>query len=319
MTSSTPITLRLGTRGSTLATAQSQLIADELMRRLANLRVESCLIRTTGDKFQDRSLVGEGGKGLFVKELEEALIEKRIDFAVHSYKDVPVTMPLVDQSDLLIAAVPQREDVRDVVVMRDPSRGPTPPGAIVGTSSLRRRCQILELIPDARIELLRGNIDTRIAKLRDGQYDIILLAAAGLKRAGLFDPACMQFLDTAKFLPAPAQGALAVQCRRSDEPTQKILSVLNHSPTAQCVEAERSLVLRLNGDCHSPIAALAALSGPPEHPILTLMAAVGSRDGGLPVARANASGPASAPEVIVSKVYASLEIQGAVQRLHVKH
>ncbi len=318
MSSSTPITLRLGTRGSTLAAAQSRLIADELMRLIPNLRIETCLIRTTGDKFQNRSLAEEGGKGLFVKELEEALLEKRIDFAVHSYKDVPVTMPLVDQTDLLIAAVPEREDVRDVVVMRDPSRGPTPPGAIVGTSSLRRRCQILELIPDARIELLRGNIDTRIGKLREGRYDIILLAAAGLKRAGLFDPAFMQFLDPAKFLPAPAQGALAIQCRRSDEPTRKILSVLNHAPTARCVEAERSLVMRLHGDCHSPIAALAVLSGPAEQPILTLTGAVGSRDGGLPVVRAGASGSASEIDSIVSKVYASMEIQGAVSRLDAK-
>jgi hydroxymethylbilane synthase len=318
MISSNPITLRLGTRGSALATAQSRLVADELMRLVPNVRVEICLIRTTGDKFQNRSLAEEGGKGLFVKELEEALLEKRIDFAVHSYKDVPVTMPLVDQSDLVIAAVPLREDVRDVVVMREPARGPTPAGAIVGTSSLRRRCQILELIPDARIELLRGNIDTRIAKLRDGQYDIILLAAAGLKRAGLFDPAFMQFLDAGKFLPAPAQGALAIQCRRSDEPTREILSVLNHAAAAQCVEAERSLVLRLRGDCHSPIAALAVLSGAPGHPILTLTAAVGSRDGDLPVARAEAFGDALAVDSIVYKVYTGLEIQGAVERLHLK-
>lgn len=316
MSSSNPITLRLGTRGSPLATAQSRLVADELMRLVPNVRVETILIRTSGDKFQDRSLVDEGGKGLFVKELEEALLERRIDFAVHSFKDVPVTMPLVDQADLLIAAVPVREDVRDVAVMRNPSAGPTPPGAIVGTSSLRRRCQILELIPDARIELLRGNIDTRIGKLRDGRYDIILLAAAGLKRAGLFDPAFMQFLDAEKFLPAPAQGALAIQCRQSDGPTQTILSVLNHAPTALCVEAERALVRQLNGDCHSPIAALASLSGSSDHPTLTLAAAVGCRDGQPPVSRAQASGPASEMPHIVSKVYSSLKIQGAIERLH---
>jgi hydroxymethylbilane synthase len=316
MTSSNPIMLRLGTRASPLATAQSRLVANELMRLVPSVRVETILIRTSGDKFQDRSLADEGGKGLFVKELEEALLEKRIDFAVHSYKDVPVTMPLVDQADLMIAAVPVREDVRDVAVMRDPSRGPTPAGGIVGTSSLRRRCQILELIPDARIELLRGNIDTRIGKLREGRYDIILLAAAGLKRAGLFDPAFMQFLDAGKFLPAPAQGALAIQCRRGDEPTQKVLLVLNHAPTALFVEAERALVRELNGDCHSPIAAITTLSGSPEHPILTLTAAVGCRDGVPPVTRANASGPASDMKLIVSKVYTSLEIQGAVERLH---
>ena len=316
MSSSNPITLRLGTRGSPLATAQSRLVADELMRLVPEVRVETILVRTSGDKFQDRSLADEGGKGLFVKELEEALLEKRIDFAVHSYKDVPVTMPLVDQSDLVIAAVPVREDVREVVVMRDPSAGPTPPGAIVGTSSLRRRCQILELIPDARIELLRGNIDTRIGKLREGRYDIILLAAAGLKRAGLFDPAFMQFLDVTKFLPAPAQGALAIQCRRGDERTREVLSVLNHVPTALCVEAERGLVRELNGDCHSPIAALASLSGSSESPMLTLAAAVGCRGGGPPVSRAKADGPASDVAHIVSKVYSSLKIQGAVERLH---
>jgi hydroxymethylbilane synthase len=316
MSFSDSILLRLGTRGSALARAQSHGVAEELMRLVPGVRVEMVLIRTSGDKFQERSLVDEGGKGLFVKELEEALLEKRIDFAVHSYKDVPVTMPVVDQEDLVIAAVPVREDARDVVVMREPKRGATPGGAIVGTSSLRRRCQILEMIPDARIELLRGNIDTRIGKLREGQYDIILLAAAGLKRAGLFDPSFMRFLDAGKFVPAPGQGALAIQCRRGDERTREILSVLNHAATARCVEVERELVLRLKGDCHSPIGALAELSGLPEQPILTLTAAVGSRDGGLPVTRASASGEDSAASEITSKVYASLEIQGAVKRLH---
>ena len=172
------------------------------MRLAPGVRIETVLIRTSGDKFQERSLADAGGKGLFVKELEEGLLEGRIDFAVHSYKDVPVTMPLVDQEDLVVAAVPMREDAADVVVMREPERGATPKGAVVGTSSLRRRCQILELIPDARIEMMRGNIDTRIGKLREGKYDIILLAAAGLKRAGLFEASFMERLDPGKFVPA---------------------------------------------------------------------------------------------------------------------
>src|SRR6476659_2091225 len=162
--------LRLGTRGSLLAKAQSGLIARELERAHAGLRVELVEIKTSGDRIQDRPLTDIGGKGLFTKEIELALLDRQIDFAVHSFKDVPVTMPLVDQSDLVIAAVPEREDPRDVIAMRDPARGTWPQQARVATSSLRRRCQVLAMGTAVTIVPVRGNIDTRLRKLRDGEF-----------------------------------------------------------------------------------------------------------------------------------------------------
>ncbi len=279
------------------------------------VKVELHTIKTTGDRVLDRPLANKGGKGLFVKELELALLDGQIDLAVHSYKDVPVTMPLVDQSDLLIAAVPKRADVRDVAVMRDPSCGPLPSGARVGTSSLRRRCQVLAAIPDAIVSPVRGNIDTRIGKLRQGEFDIMLLAAAGLQRAGLFDPAFMEYLDVRQFLPAPGQGALAIQCCRSDERIRSLVGVLNDAVTAQCVNAERAIVARLNADCHSPVAALAELSGPADQPILALSVMVGAADGNLPLCRAHASGSASDFHQVVEKAFQILHQQGAVDDL----
>src|SRR5207247_5684999 len=169
--SASPPVLRLGTRGSLLARTQSRIVADDLERLHSGLRVELITVRTTGDRITDRPLYDFGGKGLFTKELEQALLAGEIDFAVHSFKDVPVTMPLVDPSALTVAAVPKREDPRDVSVMRDPSKGALPHRAKVGTSSLRRRCQLLEVGNDIEILPLRGNIDTRLLKVRDGEYD----------------------------------------------------------------------------------------------------------------------------------------------------
>jgi hydroxymethylbilane synthase len=279
--------LRLGTRQSLLARTQSQLVADELMRVYPGLRIELVFVKTTGDRITDKPLHDIGGKGLFTKELEIALLNREIDFAVHSFKDVPVTMPLVAEATtkLVIAAVPKREDPRDVAVMRDPSRGAFFPGARFGTSSLRRRCQILERCPDARIEPLRGNVDTRLRKVRDGELDVAILALAGLKRISAFDPSLMQVLPLEQVLPAAAQGALALQCRADDDFTRAILSTLNDSVTAQCVAAERAVVLALNGDCHSPIAALATF----DDDTFLLRAAVGQHGGQPPIARAESS------------------------------
>src|SRR5687768_14549647 len=166
--------LRLGTRGSLLARTQSQLVADDLMLRHPGLRVELVIVRTSGDRITDRPLHEFGGKGLFTKELEQALLAGEVDFAVHSFKDVPVTMPLVDTSGLTIAAVPAREDPRDVLVSRKAKRlADLPPGARVGTGSLRRACQIVHARPDVVIEPVRGNIDTRLRKLTEGHYDAI--------------------------------------------------------------------------------------------------------------------------------------------------
>lgn len=280
-------TLRLGTRGSVLARAQSQLIANELMRLHAGLRIDLAIVKTTGDRVMHRPLHEMGGKGLFTKELEIALLNRQIDLAVHSYKDVPVTMPLVEQAvtELIMAAIPRREDVRDVAVMHDPRRGPFFDGARIGTSSLRRRCQILERFPRARIEILRGNVDSRIKRVRDGDLDVAILATAGLKRIAAFDESFMQVLPIDQMLPAAGQGALALQCRRDDVRTAAILSSLNDPTTAQCVAAEREVVRALNGDCHSPIAALATMA----NDTVTLRVAVGQSRGDPPVRRATIS------------------------------
>jgi hydroxymethylbilane synthase len=307
MSSPSPIVIRLGTRGSLLARTQSQLVANALEKAHPGLHVELIVLRTTGDQITDRPLYEFGGKGLFTKELEQALLDSEIDFAVHSYKDVPVTMPLVDPSGLVIAAVPDREDSRDVLASSVPRRvEELPQGAKVGTGSLRRRCQLLALRPDLKIEPIRGNIDTRLRKRREGMYDAVVLAAAGLKRAGLFEDSSMATVDIKTLLPAPGQGALALQCRRDDASTRQFLAALNDPVAAECVNAERALVAALEGDCHSPIAALATLATG----ILSLTAAVGARDGEPPVLHATAEAPGDQPMRAVDAVMEILAKQG---------
>lgn len=279
--------LRLGTRGSLLARSQSQLVADMLAQKHAGLSVELVVISTSGDQIADRPLHEVGGKGLFVKELEQALLAGQIDLAVHSFKDVPVTMPLVEQADLVIAAVPAREDPRDVLVSLDArSIEQLKKGARVGTGSLRRRCQLLDRRLDLEIVPIRGNIDTRIRKLREGQFDAVILAAAGVTRGGLFDPAIMTAIEIETSVPAAGQGALAIQCRASDQRTRGLIESLNDANTFDCVAAERAFVQLLRGDCLSPIGALAAIEGDE----ITLKAAVGARAGEPPVLRAMAAG-----------------------------
>ena len=299
-----PAFLRLGTRGSLLARTQSQQVADAVMAATPGVRVELVILKTTGDQVQDQPLAALGGKGLFTKELEQALLDDRIDFAVHSYKDVPVTMPLVDVSELEIVAVPPREDARDVLIGREPAMTieRLPPSAKVGTGSLRRACQLLERRPDLRILGLRGNIDTRLRKLAAGEYDAIVLAAAGLKRASFFDPATMTPLDAEAFVPSPGQGALAIQCRRLDVSTIDFLKPLHDACTAECVDLERQIVLGLNGDCHSPIAAHAARSG--DEVVLRL--AIGADGGGLPVRRSVVRGPISQADQLARAAIAGL-------------
>jgi hydroxymethylbilane synthase len=310
-----PSTLRLGTRGSLLARTQSQIVANALEQAHPDVHVELVTVKTTGDRIAEGPLYELGGKGLFTRELEQALLAGEIDFAVHSFKDVPVTMPLVDPSGLLVAAVPAREDVRDVLVSevaRDVTQ--LPQGARVGTGSLRRRCQLLAARPDLVVEMVRGNIDTRLRKLREGQHAAIVLAAAGINRASLFDNAFMTLIDLDTMLPAPGQGALALQCRRDDPTTRQRLASLNDVDAADCVEAERALVAALEGDCHSPIAALATLSGDR----MELRAAVGARDGTPPVLRAAADCSRGDRIGLVGAVFASLEAQGVHELLHPK-
>jgi hydroxymethylbilane synthase len=281
-----PATLRLGTRASLLARAQSSHVAKSLEDAHPGLRVELIFIKTTGDHLVDKSLADAGGKGLFTKELELALLAGEIDFAVHSFKDVPVTMPLVDQTELIIASVPRREDVRDCLVSRQAKTlADLPPAARVGTGSLRRRCQILQHRPDLLVEPLRGNVDTRLRKLEAGAHHAIVLALAGLKRLAIFDSSWMTPIDPGILLPAAGQGALALQCRRDNKKTLDFLAALNDPVTAEAVAAERAVVSALDGDCHSPIAALARIEGTR----LVLDAALGERDGNPPVRRATAS------------------------------
>lgn len=300
--------LRLGTRGSLLARTQSAMVAEELQTAHPGLRVEQMTIKTSGDQIKDRPLYDAGGKGLFVKELEQALLDRQIDFAVHSMKDVPVTMPLVDESDLIIAAVPKREEARDVLVSaRAKSLAQLPAGARIGTTSPRRRCQILAARADVHVEPLRGNIDTRLNKLSAGDYDAIVLAAAGLRRVDRFDPAMMSVLDPSVMLPAAGQGALCLQCRRDDRRTRERLAGLNDPDTAEAVAAERAVVAELNGDCHSPIAAWGTLTSATIH----LRAAIGARDGNPPVVRAEAEAGRENYLQAVAQVVASLKAQGA--------
>lgn len=320
MTSSaTTSTLRLGTRASTLAQAQSGQVAALLGRRHPGLHIEIVPVRTTGDRITDKALHEFGGKGLFTRELEQALLSREIDFAVHSMKDVPVTMPLVDQSNLEIAAVPVREDVRDVLVSST-ARGVSdlPAGARVGTGSLRRRAQLLALRPDLRIENIRGNIDTRLGKQRDGEFDAVILALAGLKRGGLFDPATAHPIDIDQMLPAAAQGALALQCRRDDANTRSLLEVLNDPGSALCTRIERGVVQALSGDCHSPIGVLGTISSWPDGK-LRLRAAVAARGGNLPVVRADAVAPVAQAGRALEEVIAQLRALGAFELLGTGH
>jgi len=307
--------LRLGTRASLLARAQSGMVVRDLQSRWPGVKVELIEIITTGDVVLDRPLHELGGKGLFIKELELALLDGRIDLAVHSYKDVPVTMPLLAAGDLIVAAVPLRQDVRDVLVTRGRAiarLAELPAGAHVGTGSLRRQCQLMERRPDLRISGLRGNIDTRLRKLREGDFDAIVLAMAGLLRCGLFDPATMGPIDTDELLPAAGQGALALQCRRGDMATTTYATALSDAASAECVHIERELVSRLEGDCHSPIGALARIEGTQIH----LSASVGSRGGRPPVVNAVGHGDRGQPAAVVEEVYRILVDRGAMQRLH---
>lgn len=296
--------LRLGTRGSLLARTQSQFIAAAIEKAQPGVQVELIILKTTGDQVQDKPLADIGGKGLFTKELELALLRNEIDLAVHSFKDVPVTMPLVDQAELTIACVPAREDARDVLIGREGASdvAALPRGAKVGTGSLRRQSQLLALRPDLQIAPLRGNIDTRLRKLREGEYDAIVLAMAGLKRVGLYDSATMTPLPVDQMTPSAGQGALALQTRREDAATIELLTPLHRPDVATCVETERQLVLELNGDCHSPIGAHAELNGDQ----ITLRAVLGGAEPSAPVRRTVQSGPVSELSQIVLRTAGSL-------------
>jgi len=246
-------TLRLGTRGSLLARTQSQQVADAVTAA-TGVAVELVIIKTTGDRVTDRPLQEVGGKGLFTKEIEDALIDGRVDFAVHSMKDMPTDNP----PELEIASIPARVDPRDVLI--GATLAELPKGAVVGTGSVRRQLQLRALRPDLVLKGIRGNVDTRIAKQRAGEYDAIVLAAAGLTRLGKQDEVT-EFLDVEAMIPAVGQGALALQCRRDDAVTKGHLDAVHHERSAICVAAERAFLEAVSGGCSAPAACHAVWDG----------------------------------------------------------
>ncbi|WP_173051355.1 hydroxymethylbilane synthase [Nitrospira sp. KM1] len=264
-------TLVLGTRGSKLAVRQSEWVQSRLRDIAPAVTVEIRRIQTSGDKILDVPLAKIGGKGLFVKEIEDALLSGEIDLAVHSMKDVPTELP----AGLELLCVPEREDPRDALISRDGRKfKDLPLGARVGTSSLRRQAQLLQARPDLSITMLRGNLDTRLKKLRDGQYDAIILAAAGLRRL-TWGHEITEYLDPSICLPAIGQGALGIEGRANDQFVRSLLAALEHERTRTAVRAERALLHRLQGGCQVPIAAHARLE---DHKVM-LEGVVASVDG----------------------------------------
>lgn len=253
--------LYIGTRGSKLALWQAEWVKAELQKKYPETEIVLIKIKTTGDKMLDVSLSKIGGKGLFVKEIEEALLQHKIDIAVHSMKDVPTELP----EGLHLGAICKREDPRDALITKIQSPRfkiqkfkDLPHGAIIGTSSLRRSCQLMHIRPDFKIVLLRGNLDTRIRKLDEGEFDAIIVAVAGLKRLGL-SQRITEILQPDISLPAIGQGAIGIECRVKDESINSMVGSLNHFETSISVKAERAFLKRLGGGCQVPIAAYAKI------------------------------------------------------------
>jgi hydroxymethylbilane synthase len=257
--SSTAPLLRLGTRGSPLALAQAREVQSRLAKAcgLAVERIEIKIIRTTGDAIQDRPLAEAGGKGLFTKEIEEALLAGAIDFAVHSSKDMPTVLP----PGLVLSAFLPREDARDAFIGRTAnSLRDLPQGAVVGTASLRRQAMVKHVRPDLAVVPLRGNVETRLRKIEAGDADATLLAVAGLKRLGLLAKATA-LLDIDEFLPAVGQGAIGIETRSDDTKTRTLVAAINHADTETALTAERSFLAVLDGSCRTPIAGHARIDG----------------------------------------------------------
>ena len=274
--------LRVGTRGSRLALTQANWVAERLKKKHPRMTIEIVPIRTTGDKMQSVSLSAIGGKGVFVKELEEALLRDEVDIAVHSMKDMPSEIP----ADLAIGAVPEREDPRDVFISGDGRRlDELKPGARIGTGSLRRGLQLRSLVPSVEVVSIRGNLDTRIRKIEREKLDGIVVAAAGLRRMG-WEGRAAQFMSVKQMIPAVGQGALAVELRRADDATGEIVSFMNDPTTSLAVTAERAFLGVLGGGCQVPVAGHATVSGG----VLYMEAMVGSLDGAV-VLRDEVEGP----------------------------
>jgi hydroxymethylbilane synthase len=303
-------TLRIATRKSPLAVWQAEHVASELRRLHPELEVELVTMTTQGDRILDAPLARIGGKGLFVKELEVALLEDRADIAVHSVKDVPMELP----EHLELPVILEREDPLDAFVSNEYAGvDDLPEGARVGSSSLRRQCQLRARRPDLLVTDLRGNVNTRLAKLDAGEYHAILLAAAGLKRLG-FDQRIRARLEPAVSLPAVGQGAIAIECREGDAVVGALIADLNHSDTSDRVRAERAFNRRLEGGCQVPLAAHAVLQGNE----LRLQGLVGAVDGSR-ILRADNSGPREEAEALGESLAVDLLHQGAGELLALAH
>ncbi|MGX1982472.1 hydroxymethylbilane synthase [Thermolongibacillus altinsuensis] len=263
----------VGSRRSKLALTQTNWVITKLKQLGAPFQFEIKEIVTKGDQILNVTLSKVGGKGLFVKEIEQAMLDGEIDFAVHSMKDMPAVLP----EGLMIGCIPVREDHRDVLISKDHVPfAQLPSGAIVGTSSLRRSAQLLSLRPDLEIKWIRGNIDTRLAKLKTDEYDAIILAAAGLHRMGWAKDVITEYLEPSVCLPAVGQGALAIECREGDEELLSWLAKLNDETTAQAVRAERAFLHKIEGGCQVPIAGYAFMNEGGE---IVLTALVATPDG----------------------------------------
>jgi len=296
--------LRIATRKSPLALWQTQHVAARLRAAHPGLEVELVPMSTRGDQVLDRSLAAIGGKGLFLKELELAMQRGEADCAVHSLKDVPMEL----EPGFALAAILARADHADAFVSNAHDGIPSlPRGARVGTSSLRRQAQLRALRPDLELLDLRGNVNTRLAKLDAGEYDAIVLACAGLQRLG-FESRIRARLDAPGWLPAPAQGAIAIECRDGDAGVLALCAALDDAPTHACVAAERAMNRALHGSCHVPVAALARLED--RGATLVLQGLVGSAADGR-VVRAQGEGPAAAPEALGLQVARRLLDAGA--------
>ncbi len=281
--------ITIGTRGSQLALWQADWVKAALIERNPGLSVELLIIKTKGDKILDVPLAQVGGKGLFVKEIEDAISDRRIDLAVHSMKDMPAELP----AGLCISAVPEREDPKDVLISRKGLMlSQLPIGAKIGTCSLRRAAQLKHIRPDAEIVSLRGNLDTRLKKLETEGLDAVILAAAGIKRLGL-DHRITQYLDESVMLPAVGQGALCIESRQDDPDIFPMIAALDHLPTRVVVSGERAFLNRLEGGCQVPIAAHGNINGD----IFTISGLVADIDGKTLI-KDTLSGPAGESEAI---------------------
>ncbi len=302
-------TLKIATRESQLALWQAEYVKAELEQAHAGLTVELVPMTSRGDQLLDAPLAKVGGKGLFVKELEAALLESRADIAVHSMKDVPMAFP----EGLGLGVICPREDPRDAFVSNTYSAlDDLPAGSVVGTSSLRRECQLRSTRPDLTVNFLRGNVNTRLAKLDAGDYDAIILASAGLIRLGMADRIA-QPLPVEASLPAGGQGAVGIELRVDDSRTRELITPLHHVATARCVGAERALNTRLEGGCQVPIAAY-AIAHPDAPGQLWLRGLVGSQDGNT-ILRAEAVASEDGYEQLGIDVAEDLLAQGAAELL----